>query len=342
MHYDELTDRIDFLLASLELQRIRDEATLPALLHRLAFLQQRISTYRDTPFTLLAERLMLTVTEQQVVTLLAALRSRPDAQAQIRAHTMTNELTLDALRALIYGVSPSLAAHEELAADGTLRRLSIMERNDDHGPNSHESKQTWTIAPSILAMLHGRESIDASLSKLVRRRDTMPALEIATSDDARTIARSAIRSRAVVVAAAMPGLGRRSLLTAVAVDADLVVLELDARRFAKEHVAFAAQLRALARHCRLLGKTPLIGNIDSLDDERIDLLGSELVALVDGPVLITSGVQLPKLDWDRPVIVVEMPPPTSAQRASSGSERSGRWRLRTSTTSRRTIRSHRH
>jgi hypothetical protein len=117
----------------------------------------------------------------------------------------------------------------------------------------------------------------------------------------------------IVVASGMPGLGRRTLVTAAANEAGHRVLEIDARRCAKDPNAMAAQLRMLARECRLLARVPLIANLEG-DEERMELIGSELVANIDGAVLVTTGVQRPRIDWGRPVIVIEMQQPTTAQR----------------------------
>jgi len=316
LYADDLSDRVDWIAASLELQRTEDETVLPGLFKRLAFLQHRMAARTCTPFRTLAERLALTETEQHVVMLLVAMRSRADVQLKVRQIAMAAELSLDAIRALIYGTLPSLAAHEELSSTGTLRRLAIIERNDEHGPNAHESKQTWSIAPRVVAMLHGAQTIDAALTKVCRSREASAVDEIAANRDAVDVARSAVKGNAVIVASGMKGLGRCSLLCAVAREAGRCVIEIDARRLAKDTTVYTAQLRAIARECKLLARTPLIANLDALgDEERIELVGSELVALIDGPVLVTCGVQRPRIDWGRPVIVIEMQQPTSAQRA---------------------------
>src|SRR5947208_2255544 len=49
--------------------------------------------------------------------------------------------------------------------------------------------------------------------------------------------------------------------------------------------------------------------------ESLDILGTELASTIDGPIFVTSSIHRPALRWDRPTIVVELSPPTSAQRA---------------------------
>jgi Mrp family chromosome partitioning ATPase len=194
-----------------------------------------------------------------------------------------------------------------------LRKLAIIERSDDLTSHAHESKQTWSIAPRIVSLLTGNESLDAMLGKAYRSRVAIAIGDVAASSDALELARAGAGSNAIVVASGMPGLGRRTLLAAAANATERNVLEIDARRLAKDANAMAAQLRVIARECRLLTRVPLIANLEG-DDERLELIGSELVANIDGAVLVTTGVQRPRIDWGRPVIVIEMQQPTTAQR----------------------------
>ncbi len=319
---DDLCDRTDWIAASIELQTSQHETAVRDAFARIAVLQQRIDSRRaegKLPFHTIAARFSLSDTEQQILMLLVAMRTRPDVQAKIRQLATAAELGLDAIRTMIYGMQPSRPALEELSPAGTLRRLALVERNDDHGPHAHESKQTWSIAPRVLAFLHGDEGVDRSLSRLCRAREPRPLESIAVAGDAARLARTAIHGTAVVVACGMEALGRRTLLSAAASAAGTRVIDIDARRLARDPAVLGGQLRAIARECTLLARVPLIANLDTLvDDEedRIALVGSELAALIDGPMLVTSGVQRPRIDWDRPVIVIEMGHPTTAQRAA--------------------------
>ena len=73
------------------------------------------------------------------------------------------------------------------------------------------------------------------------------------------------------------------------------------------------QLAAIARECKLLARVPLLAN---LGGEHVEVIGEELVAQLDGLVLVTTGAERPAIRWDRPVIAVELGQPTSAQRAT--------------------------
>lgn len=314
---DDLVDRIELVTASVELSNTEEQARVQELFARIALLQRRIEVRtRDvaTPFARLAKCLALTDTEQQVVMLLVAMRSRSEVRSRIQRAAGMSELDLDAVRTLIYGTLPSHSAHEELSPSAPLRRLAVIERNDELGVNAHESKHTWTITPRVLSLLHGSNEPDRALSRVCRPRNAIPLRAVATGAESLELAKSVRVGGVVIVATGMPGLGRRTLLTAAASEAGHRVLEIDARRLARDTNAMTAQLRAVARECRLLGRVPLIANLEG-DEERIELIGGELVANLDGPVLVTTGVQRPRIDWGRPVIVIEMQHATTAQRA---------------------------
>ncbi len=143
--------------------------------------------------------------------------------------------------------------------------------------------------------------------------------ELAIATSTATALRDAMTTkRAVVIASGAPGSGRRTALVAAAHGARIDVLEVDARKLSKDLGGCAAELRAIARECRLLGRVPLIANLDALVDDkdsRLELVGMELVTLIEGLVFATAGVNAPSIRWDRPVIAIEVTPPTSEQRA---------------------------
>jgi ATPase family associated with various cellular activities (AAA) len=320
-HYiEDLTDRSEWIAASVVLQCSQDEREVRDAFGRVSFLQQQIqerSRAHEVLFRTLATQLALTETEQQIVMLLVAMRTRPDVRLRIQQLVGAAELGLDSTRTLVYGAQPSRQALQELSSAGVLRRLVIIERSDEAAA-SHESKQTWSIAPRVLSLLHGDDAIDPALSRLCRIRDSIDLESIAASDEAKQLARTAVAGAGVVVATGLEGLGRRTLLRAAAKAEGRAIVEVDARRLPKDSASLASQLRAVARECKLLGRTPLLTNLDILADDkedRIGIVGTELAAFVDGPILVTTGIQRPKIDWDRPVIVVEMSQPSSAQRA---------------------------
>ena len=278
----------------------------------------RVSRNGGLPEALLRSRLTLNDRELGCLWMLAAIALDLDARRACGAVCGTSgDATIDLLRRLVYPRS-TLAALEELGPEGKLRKLGLIERADGGSTSSHESHWTWTVSRRLLRFLHGDQSLDDRVVVMRRIGGAVSLDELAASESAIADARRAVRpdSHDAIVVSGSPHVGRRSLLAATATAAGLQPLEIDARRLAKDTTVYTAQLRAIARECRLLARTPLIANLDALgDEERIELVGSELVALIDGPVLVTCGVQRPRIDWGRPVIVIEMQQPTSAQRA---------------------------
>jgi hypothetical protein len=89
----------------------------------------------------------------------------------------------------------------------------------------------------------------------------------------------------------------------------------DLRRVGTNSDVLRAELKSTALECRLTGKMPLLCNLDALDGERLAIVANEFAPLIEGNILVTCGVQRPKIEWDRPVIVIEMGQPTHEQRA---------------------------
>ena len=268
----------------------------------------------------LQQRLGLGESEQHVVWLLCAIALEPAIRGRMAMidGTPTGDPTIDGIRRLVYGATSSLQAITELSDRGRLRALRIMERSDGGPADLHETRQTWAISRRVLEMLHGGMEIDHALTNVVALPDKILFVDdLAIDPVAIAAVRKAIQNRDVALCVSgMPGLGRRSLLVAVAAEADLNVLEIKAERLAKERPALAVQLRSIARECRILARVPLIVGIDALDTDALDALDTELVSRVSSIVLATSGTEQPGIRWrDRPAIVVELDHPRTAQRA---------------------------
>ncbi len=263
--------------------------------------------------------LHLTATEREVAWIAAGFEM--DRELRRLAQLVTAEegfgLTHDRLQRLCYG--DVAASFRELGPNGRLRRLGILERSDGGGVEVHESRQTLAISRRMLAWLHGDESLDAEVASVARSADEPRLLETIAADTkaVREAVEALNSTRALIVARGMPGLGRRTLLAVAAQHTGHRVLEVDAKRLSKDPATLAKQLRHVARECRLLERLPLLCNVDALVDDkdtsRIDLLGGELFAELDGVVMATCAT-LPQLRWERPVIGIELKLPTSAQR----------------------------
>jgi ATP-dependent 26S proteasome regulatory subunit len=228
----------------------------------------------------------------------------------------TAEPNAQAIAQTIFGARGTHESLRELSATADLRRLSVIERSDGGGPDVHESRWTWAISRRVLAFLHGDMSIDPALANIAEIKSAAKSLgEIAASEQVVAQTREAMKAGKVVVCVAgAPGTGRRTLLAAAAAEAGVDVIEVDAKRLAKEPALLKKQLKMIARECKLLARVPLICNVDAVAD--IEAVGTELVSEIDGIVMVTCGVQRPSIRWGRPVIAIEVGAVTSAQRVA--------------------------
>ena len=298
---EHLEDHVAWLGALLALQAQAGEPgeLVARMIGAKAAIARRAAAYPELAASVLGRAMQLGDAEMQVLWLLATIEL-----------SGAEPPTRERLRTLVYGASPSRAALHELGPAGTLRRLGLIERSDGGGAEVHESRQTWAIARRALAWLHGDTSLDPTLAGIARFAEPRAIGEVAVAPATLAAAREAVRApRAVIVATGAAGLGRRTLLAAAAHEAGIRLLEIDARRLAKDP---GPQLRAIARECRLLGRAPLVAHLDRA--EVADAVGRELAPELDGPIFVTA--QRAAVRWDRPAIVVELAAPSSAQRAA--------------------------
>jgi AAA+ superfamily predicted ATPase len=299
-----LTDVQTWFTAFLRLRGMSDQTGADAMARVMIKarirMQDRSREHPALHARVLAERLGLSESELQLVQLLAVVATMTDVK--IAMDSVGVETSLDNLRDLVHGRQPSRVALAELGPRGSLRRLGLIERSDGGGPEVHESRQTWAIARRVLAWLHGDDSIDPELDGIARIADATPIEEIIVAGDALAQTREAVRAKdAIVVATGKPGFGRRTLLGAVAHEANVAVLEVDARR--------VTSWKVIARECRLLGRAPLLRDAD----DQLEAIGRELVPEIAGPILVTTQGARPR--WARPAIAIELSAPSSAQRA---------------------------
>lgn len=310
-----LGDHIAFTRALLHLRSAAPSDELLSSV-RMARACVEASASASAPDVVLEVRLGLTPSETAVLVLLACGAVDPSIREFLDANGATTEL----IRELVYGEREVLAAERALGPRGILRRLGLIERNDGGGGDTHHAKQTWSISRRVLMWLQGDEELDEELARLVRFGDITGVGQLIADEAVVATALEAVKtSRSLVVASGAPGLGRRSLIAAAAREANIDLLEIDAKRLAKNPAELTKQLRLIARECKLLARAPLVRNLDALvddkDSSKLDLVGTELVAELDTSVFVTCGANRPQLRWERPVIVIEVKPPSSAQRA---------------------------
>jgi hypothetical protein len=327
--HSEIVEQNEWFAACLELRRcfVARESPSPELAARVVRAEQakrdRQAADPDCAHNVLARAFGLSVTQLELVWLSVALAT--DAEVQSRAAELglaTNEIEIEAARQIIYGSGLRADALDELCESATPFRLGLLERTDAGKSNTPFGKQTWACSRRLLTWLFGGRGCAPELARFASCPSDAKALsELHLPAASIGSARSAVvRRRAIVVASGSPSLGRRTLLRAAASDANIAILEVDAKQLAKEHEQLARQLKLIARECKLLERVPLVRDIDKLVDDhdqtRVDMVGRELVAELDGLVLVTCGTQRPAMRWDRSCVVVEVKPPTSLQRGA--------------------------
>jgi hypothetical protein len=231
------------------------------------------------------------------------------------AATLQPTATLEAVRRAVFGTRRTVEAARALGAEGTLRRLHLFLQPERE---INEASERWRVCPRLETWLLGDDGVDMQLAGIAALLPKVPTNRILDTGCEKLLSEASAKSAVLVISGAR-GLGRRTALTSSAAMHGIDLLEVRCAGLSKDEAAFRRQLKLLARECLLLGRAPLIRNIDALvdgtDTSRVDLVGSELVAELDGPVFVTCGPQRPAIRWGRPTVVVEMKPPTSAQRA---------------------------
>jgi hypothetical protein len=263
------------------------------------------------PLLWLRTRLGLSLTEERVLWLLLASDLDPDVRVTLRTFSTESacEVSLDVVRRVIYGATAKLRAWRELGSQGKLRRLGLIERVDRASAAS-EPQQTFKLSRRVLALAHGEIGIDPDLggvASLHRPAADLSELVVDPAVPERLRASMAGSGHRLIVVHGREGSGRRSVVTGIAKERSIKLLVVDARRLSPDRVRAAEQLRAVARECTLLERTPLVIAADVLgavagNPDRLDLLETEL----EGLVLATSSELLSRR-WDIPCLHVELP-----------------------------------
>ena len=273
----------------------------------------------DLPIVRLRDRFGLTITEERVLWLLIAHELCPIARQMIRglATEQVSDPTTDTIRRIVYGGGAGIHMWRELGHDSAMRRLGFIERSDTTA-EAPEHRRTWRVSRRVLSLVHGDLGIDAALSDIATIEHDEPPRrveDLELSDGGVQLVQGAFDRGRLLVVHGRVGIGRRSILSAIAHARGLLVLHVQGRSIAKEPEVAHHQLRAIARECRLLGLVPLIANLDALaatseTQDRIDLVEREL----SGLVLTTASHPIARR-WKRAPIAIELKPLGGAQRA---------------------------
>jgi hypothetical protein len=320
------------LQVDLALRRSRSEPVEDAQRRAAANAHEAVSRRTRTVAALvgvLAQRLGLSLEEELAAWTLVAGQLDPSIASRLEALSGRPEVTKGALVAVAYTEQPARAIHE-LGLEGNLMSFGLVEHADS--ATTSWARRSVRATERMLAVALLDADARPPASAFLRPTRTVPRCELALSDATAVSLEAAVRGDALVVLTGVPASGKRTALTAFARDAGLDVLEVDARGLADDVGAFTCELRAIVRECRLLARVPLLGNVDALASKprHLALLASELAARVGGPIYATASGPMPRLAVDRPVVAVDMEPPTSARRArlwlaalGDGTERDG-------------------
>jgi len=264
------------------------------------------------------QRLSLTATETASLFTLATIEVEPIAGGFLRR--LATEASLAGLRRFVYRGKSSALAFRELGEAGTLRRLGLIEPAD-RTRSGGEEQRTWVLSRRAMGMLYGDSELAPSLRGIARLDSQLSVgpLPIVEESVMAAVQRSLRAGQGLVLVNGLPGSGRRTLLLAGARQLGISVLEVDASKLSTDCSILGHQLRGVALECKLSAQVPLFVNLEALEGEqrgRLELVASDFAPLIDGLILATCGVNRPAMRWDRPVITIEMGPPTSAQRAT--------------------------
>lgn len=312
------TQRIEEAADALRIEE-HERGWLAACAEREMELHASIGDTASMPTAWLHGRLGLSATELRVLWILIAHELRPSARACLRDLNteQLSDVTLDTLRRVVYGTRPDPHAWHELSPGGPLRRRFLIEPGED-APGAPEHRNTYKVARRVLALVHGVVALDdelAGIGDLRGATSTSSALEV--DRDIREQARATIaRGSGVCLLRGRAGSGRRSLLTALAKEAGMELLTIDARKISTERELAWRQLRIVARECQLLCRTPLFLHLDALDGsnqvpDRLDLFESEM----EGFALASTTRRIARR-WRCAPTVLELPVLTGKQRAA--------------------------
>jgi hypothetical protein len=285
--------------------------TLRALDARENDLRIRAREYAaDIPMFLAAQRLALTATEERALWLLIAHEMDAEVRELVRGLNTeeVSDVSLSTLRRVVHGDGARPLAWKELAVDGSLRRLGLIDRTDGSG-NAAEYRQTFSASSRSVSLAHGAHAIDPMLDGIaIQSCGDMRAAPLVMSDTVRARISLAVRSQDLVVLTGQLGSGRRTTLLSLAEDAGLEVVVVDAGLLAADATVARRQLRAVARDARIYNLVPLIKDIELLSSEapqndRLGIVDEEFQRLV----LATSARPLARR-WRRVPQMIELPP----------------------------------
>jgi hypothetical protein len=259
-------------------------------------------------------RFALTATENRVLWVLIAHELCARTRAAIRELETEQQpdVSLDVLRRVVYGPTADARGWRELSPACTLRSRYLIEALDgDSRAPAH--RQTFRLAPRLLALVHGHIDLDEDLATIARLAGApegpLDDLVIDPSAKARVQERLT-RPSGLTIVCGLPGSGRRSLIARAASELGHELLLVECRQLPKEPGDRERALRLVGREATLLRRVPVFLNLDELASE-LDVFESALYT----PAFATAKHPIAH-PWRRAPEQIELARTSSADRAA--------------------------
>lgn len=238
-----------------------------------------------TPIQRIASRLALRDLEVDALWLLACVELDPHVAHAAQA------LVFPGMHELSAQMIERLVARAGTLAPGLLdglHRLGLVEWTLDERMPLH--RRAVRASDRVLDAARGEFDLDRSLRDVaileteldVRRRTA--GITAVIPDPIRA---AAAMGRRLVVAVGAEGSGRSTVLRRAIAASERSVLTIRATELAREPARLAAQLRAIARECRLHMAAPLLCNLDAIAEVQ-PMVDRQLISVLDGPAFATA------------------------------------------------------
>ena len=278
----------------------------------------------DLPLDRLRRAFALSPTEARIFEVLVAFElAAPVREAAAPYLDKDGMTTIELVEALVYRTARTRAAScEELVSDGRLFRFHIAELGGSQMP---WLARPIKIAPRVVELALGRLRLDPDVARVATLVLTPASgAHLLQDPQARAVVAAAVVAQREREGAPIPllvgpeGVGRGSLMHAVAHDLELAVLEVSGAALPRD-ATLAATLAAIVREATLFGALVLVRELDLLvgDAERGVADRLELVAATLAhsalPVAATARANLWPPAVHRPVVVVELELPSEIE-----------------------------
>ena len=284
---------------------------------------ERVAAAYGTPAAAAVDRVAaafdLDDVERDLLVLLAAADRDPRIWVLARSHHR------DAARTGIDCAVASLALGRPVPAlidaAETLRRLDLI--TSPAGVAGYRPFVPLFPVPRIVDVLAGAIRFDEELAGIAELfqpdRDPVDAAALVVpprdAQSLRAVLGRSAEAPPIVIMQGIEGVGKRSLVRAIAAEHRAPTLVIDALELPHDRAALERTLVALGREARLSDAVVFLDNADALiEPARQQAVSLVLAALRRPPVLASTGGLIECAPRARPVVRVELPPPEATGR----------------------------